>query len=488
MRRAADILQLLDSGWHYIAAALTVFIAAVASIHAVLYKRDSRAAVLWVGFIWLVPLLGAILYLMLGINRLKRHAMSLRGEMERYSSEPSIPPCAPGKLQELLPPDAWHLCGLAELVSRVVSQRLVPGNSIEPLVNGEEAYPAMLAAIDAAQKSVGFASYIFDNDEIGGKFVEALSRATARGVEVRVLVDATGARYSFPPIVGRLRREGVTVARFLPTVPWRPIFINLRNHRKLLVVDGITGFTGGMNIRAGHLVRANPKRAVQDLHFRVEGPVVAHLQEAFAADWFFTTRESLRGETWFPQLDCKGETIARGLSDGPDEDFEKLRWTILGALSTAKRSVLIVTPYFLPDQAVISALNVAAMRGVDVDILLPEKNNLSYMNWATAAILWQVLERGCRVWLTPPPFDHSKLMLVDGHWSLVGSGNWDARSFRLNFEFNVECYGRELASRLETLAREKQKQARQITLKDVDSRSFPVKVRDGVARLFMPFL
>jgi cardiolipin synthase A/B len=304
-----------------------------------------------------------------------------------------------------------------------------------------------------------------------------------------VLIDDTGARYSFPSIVHPLRNGGVPVARFLPSaLPWRFMSINLRNHRKILVADGQVGFTGGMNIRQACVLKEHPRRPTQDLHFRIEGPVVADLQEAFADDWYFSTREALHGEKWFPKIAPAGTVTARGIADGPDEDFEIFRWTVLGALACAKHSVQIVTPYFLPDAAMISALNLAAMRGVTVDIVLPSKSNLPYVHWATFAILWQILQRGCRVWLTPQPFDHSKLMLVDSCWALLGSANWDPRSLRLNFEFNVECYDTTLASALEAVVQDKLAHAREVTLQEVDSRSLPLKLRDGVCRLFTPLL
>jgi cardiolipin synthase len=253
-------------------------------------------------------------------------------------------------------------------------------------------------------------------------------------------------------------------------------------------VDGRIAFTGGMNIRHGNMILEQPKSPVQDLHFRVTGPVVAELQEAFANDWAYTTNEVLDGERWFPRLTETGSVIARVVPDGPDGDFENARWTLLAALAEAQTSVKILTPYFLPDATVITALNLAALRGVRVDIILPAKNNLPYVHWASRALWWQVLERGCCIWLTPPPFDHSKLMIVDGHWVMFGSANWDARSLRLNFELNVECYGRNFATEMEKIIEEKVSAARAVTQAEVDRRPVPIKLRDAIARLFSPYL
>jgi cardiolipin synthase len=336
---------------------------------------------------------------------------------------------------------------------------------------------------------VALSSYIFDRDEAGRMFTEALAAAVRRGVAVRVLIDGVGARYSFPSVVHLLKERGVPVARFMPTIaPWRAPFWNLRNHRKLLVLDGRVAFTGGMNIRAGNLVARAPARAVQDLQFRLDGPVVRHLSESFAVDWAFTTGEVLSGPEWFPELTPAGTVAARGITDGPDEDFEKVRWVILSAIANAHDTIRVITPYFLPDSAVITALSVAALRGVKVEIVLPGKNNLPYVHWAMMAILWQVVKSDCQVYLQPPPFDHTKLMLVDGGWALIGSSNWDARSLRLNFEFDVECYNDQLAATLAQLVARKLASATQVSAADLDGRSLPVRLRDGVARLAAPYL
>jgi cardiolipin synthase A/B len=478
--------EVKEIGLH-VAAVLTLLVSVLASGHAVLRKRDVRAAVSWVGLIWLVPAVGAVLYLLLGINRIRRRARSLtlRQEHGRFSPGPSPAPLTAPALAEAVPAAA-HMASLARVVDAVVHRPMLPGNHVTVLESRTDAYPAMLEAIASARVSLSLCSYIFDSDVAGRRFAEALSEAARRGVEVRVLVDALGSRYSWPPITRLLRRSGVRTARFLPTLmPKRLPFMNLRNHRKLMVVDGRVGFTGGMNIRAHFLPGED---AAYDLHFRLEGPVVGQLQETFAEDWAFTTRERLSGEAWFPPLSPAGPVVARGISDGPDEDFENLRWTLLGALASARDRVRIITPYFLPDAGLITALNVAALRGVKVDILLPERGNLPIVQWACTAQLWQVMRPGCRVFLTPPPFDHAKLMVVDGVWSLIGSANWDPRSLRLNFEFDVECYDAALASRLEQVLQERLARARLLTLEELDQRSLSIRLRDGLARLLSPYL
>jgi cardiolipin synthase len=470
--------------WTATVATLSLAVALLASGHAVLHKRDVRAALGWVGFIWVAPVLGATAYLLFGVNRIRRRAQALRpGELRARIGPPQRPPLPP------LAPEAAHLAGLIGVADRVVRRPLVAGNAVTLLPGGAAAYPAMRAAIDAAERSVTFATYIFDPGEAGDALAGALAAAVGRGVSVRVLVDALGARYRWPAAHRRLERLGVPAALFLPrlTPPWLP-FVNLRNHRKILVADGRVGFTGGMNVRDDFLHRPRGGPPFEDLHARLEGPVVAQLQSAFAEDWYFTTGETLDGNAYFPPLGAAGAVVARSVPDGPDEDFESIRWLLLAALAVARRRVRIVTPYFLPDAGLVTALDVAAMRGVQVDVVIPERGNLPLVQWAQTAQLWQVIARGCRLWSSPPPFDHTKLMVVDGVWTLLGSANWDPRSLRLNFELDVECYDPELAARVEALAEARIARARPVTLADVDARPLAVKLRDGVARLLAPYL
>ncbi|MCZ6755537.1 MAG: phospholipase D-like domain-containing protein [Gemmatimonadetes bacterium] len=479
----------IKSSWPWVVSLAAFALAVVTSAHVILYKRDVRAAIGWTGLIWLSPFIGAVLYLVLGVNRLQRKAGKLRRSLLFLPSDSSAVDLLPQQERGAMLPQGDPFATLASLVDGITRQPLTDGNSIEPLVNGEEAYPAMLEAIDSASVSIAMMSYIFDYDAAGRMFAEALVRAVARGVDVRVLVDGVGAKYGKPRITKVLAERGVRVAAFLDTwVPAQMTYMNMRNHRKILVVDGRIGFTGGMNISEGSLLEREPDHPIQDLHFRIEGPVVRELLDTFAEDWLFATGERLADDSWRPPLESVGTSIARGVPAGPDENFETHRWTFLGAIAQARERIEIVTPYFIPDQTLITALNTAAMRGVHVEVLIPKKNNLRFAQWASTAGLWQLLIKGVDIRLTQPPFDHTKLFVVDRHWVMFGSSNWDARSLRLNFEFNVECYDPQLAGAVEQLIAAKRKTARPVTLAEVNGRPLPVRLRDGVARLFSPYL
>jgi cardiolipin synthase len=479
--------EVLTEVWAVTSAAAHVGGAVAVTVDAVLRKRHVSAVIGWVGLAWLAPIVGSLLYLLLGINRIQRSAVALGLRQAWEREAPATGDAAPGAaaLRDR------RLAGLDRLSSLVTGNPLTGGNRIEPLADGDLAYPAMLAAIDGAERSVTLATYIFDHDSAGRAFADALQRARARGVEVRVLIDGLGARYSRPDMIGRLRRAGLLAAAFLPTRnPLLSRYANLRNHRKIMVVDGTIGFTGGMNIRAGHCVAQNPAHPVRCLHFEVRGPIVADLQRTFAIDWAFASGEALRGELWFappPTEDC-GPVLARGLRDGPDADIDHIRQVMIGALAVAQSRVRIVTPYFLPDEVLLAALKVTALRDVAVDVVLPGRSNIRVMDWATRPQLPELIDAGCRVWLTPLPFDHTKIFIVDDAWSLVGSSNWDARSLRLNFEYNLECYDDELVRRLDALVDARIDVAQRVDAAELRALPLAARLRDGLARLLSPYL
>jgi cardiolipin synthase len=464
----------------YVAIALSIVhfvLAAGVTLHVLAHNRNPGSAVSWIGLAWLSPVVGSLLYLLLGINRVQRRARSQSVAAPDDSLDEALP----------VPPRCEHLAGL-ELAARRISRRNVqPGNAILMLTNGDAAYPQMIAAIHGASSSVGLSSYIFRADGVGHDFISALIGAHRRGVEIRVLIDGYGGGYLRSATYRRLHHARVPVARFMHSVlPWRMPFLNLRTHRKILCVDGRVAFTGGLNIGAENVVAHNPRHTVLDTHFRFEGPVVAQLCEAFAGQWYFTTGEALAGAAWFPRLEPAGDSLVRAVTSGPDQDLEKIEMLVLEAIACARSSIQIMTPYFLPDDRIITALALAAMRNVTVDIVLPEHSNHPTVDWAMRAHIGPLLAADCRVWTHKPPFDHSKLMAVDGIWCLVGSANWDMRSFRLNFEINLEVYRSALVEQVS--AKMTANQTTRLLQANLDRRSLPVRLRDNAAHLMLPYL
>ncbi len=460
---------------------------ALAGGHAIMYKRDARSAALWLFISFSFPVIGPWLYWVLGINRIERRAAKMLKGRER----PLLQADDFG-WRAVASPDSMpvgHLTALRSIADRVTRLPLLCGNRLQPLHNGEEAYPAMLGAIEGAERSVTLASYIFDWDEVGRRFADALDGAAQRGVRVHVLVDGIGALGHFSRMGRRLLQSGAEVASFFPLrFPLGRLRINLRNHRKILVVDGRIGFSGGMNISHRHLVGTGSPRRVEDLHFRIDGPVVAELQHAFCEDWMLAKGQVLTGEDYFPTLAPEGPAQCRAIISGPDEDLEKIHWILLGALASAQQSVRMVTPYFVPTAALVGAIVMATLRGVRVTLVLPSVTDLPFMRWAADAYLWQLLEHGVQVVRRPPPFVHTKLLIVDERWVLLGSANLDRRSFRLNFELNVEAYDAELALGLSRWLDGVVAASQPVTLEDVDNRPGWKRLRDGWVKLFSSYL
>ena len=443
--------------------------------HAALHKQDSWRALWWVTIMITLPGVGLLFYLLFGLegspkpSRLNRAALSLPGII--HHDMPSSRPYSP-----------WELSGMIAAVPDV------PGNRIEPLCDGDQAYPAMLQAIEQATASITLMTYIFGHDVVGLAFARTLQRACSRGVAVRVLIDGVGERYSWPSMVSTLQHLGITARRYPGLRPVLLSGFNRRNHRKLLIIDGQTAFSGGLNIRAHH-VRALAGDAVHhDIHFRITGPVVTHLQAIFAEDWLFATGERLQGPQWYAHAPQQvGTSCCRTLATGPQVQ-EKLKMLLLAAVTQAQKRLWIQTPYFLPDQSLLDQLALAICRGVDVRILIPAKNNLPFVHWASLAQARHVLDVGCQLLLGAGSFNHGKLFLVDDHYAIIGSMNWDARSLRLNGELIIECLDANLNAALSHLWLRNAQHALPLSEEAIRGWPMAVQVRNALARLFMPIL
>jgi cardiolipin synthase len=449
---------------YWIGGGTQLFFGVWSATHALLNKRDPRAAFGWSLTCLLIPLGGPFAYLLFGINRVRRRAKRLSGERgESVGSE-----------------------------TRADRRPVVGGNAITSLYNGDQAYPAMLADIAASQRRVWLATYIFDTDATGMLFVHALQQARERGVDVRVLVDGFGQLSSFPRVTSKLKAARISHARFLPPRLFPPLLsFNLRNHRKILVVDDDVAYIGGMNISARHVADENGQRKVDDMHFRMRGTIGAQLAEIFHEDWQFAGGEALTAPETPAGSDrdtANTPIRCRTVTDGPDRDLDKLALLIQTIAASTKRSLKIMTPYFLPGRELIGALKSAAARGIDVTVILPAKSDLPYMTWATRKMLWELLQRGVQFYYQPPPFVHTKLIVADDGYALIGSANIDARSLRLNFEIVAEIFdepfSRELALHFDRTVERSQR----VTLEEMDGRSLLMRLRDAIAWLFSPYL
>jgi cardiolipin synthase len=312
-----DVWSILLNGHDDLRLGIGLVLAIVTTLHILLRKREVATAIGWIGLVWFAPIMGAIGYVLLGVNRVRRRARQLRPPDDD----------APAERPRVAVDD--ELAQLDRSIGHITGRPLLAGTSVRTFHNGDAAYPPMLEAIAAAKRSIGMSSYIFRDDKWGGRFIDALTEAHKRGVAVRVLIDGIGGNWLLSPAYHRLRRNGVPAARFMHSaLPWRMPFVNLRNHKKILVLDGRTGFTGGMNIGDENVMATNPKAPVQDMHFRVEGPVVSQLTEAFLEDWASVTDEELGGDAWLPASAEQDGQAARVIAAGPDEDIEKIEFAI----------------------------------------------------------------------------------------------------------------------------------------------------------------
>jgi cardiolipin synthase len=480
--------EVLVQYWPHLIFVISVVASTVASIHAAMTKQDVRAATGWVAVILFSPIFGALLYAIAGINRIRKERVSQQRASTQYSEE------VIDRLivRDVVPFSGPQFAALKTLGDHVSGFRLLGHNAIELLSGGDETYPAMLEAIRGARHSIALQSYIFDHDRVGIEIAQALIEAKNRGVQVRVLIDAVGSRYSHPPITNLLIKGDVTTALFMrPVIGIKLVYANLRSHRKLLVIDGVHGLTGGMNIRESFVTAIAKEHVTHDTHFKVTGPVVHQLIVNFAHDWYFTTQEKLGGQAWFPKVlpeFAEPGVPLRCVPSGPDSTLGNTHNVLLGALSVAQHHVRIQSPYFLPDLQLIAALSTAARRGVIVDVVIPGSNNLKLVNAAMSAQLDQMIQTGCRIWRASGTFDHSKLFTVDAAWSYIGSSNIDPRSLRLNFELDIEVYDKNLAAQLDARIDASIATAQRITLASLYRQPFWVRLRNKMVWLASPYL
>jgi cardiolipin synthase len=361
---------------------------------------------------------------------------------------------------------------------------LLPGNRVVLLENGDEIFPAMLDSIRNARESVNLLTYVYWTGDIAQTFADELSAAARRGVKVRVLLDAFGARLIDRARVEQMEKAGCDVAWFHP-LRWDTLDrFNNRTHRKVLVVDGRIGFTGGVGIGQEWTGNAQDPDHWRDDHFRFEGPIVRYLQGSFSENWHQASGVVLAGADVFPELPPAGEARMVPLSTPPTQHFTGISFTYWLLFRTARREVLVATPYYVPDPDLELGLIEAAKRGVRVTLLVPGPHQDSALvRYASRTYYRELLEAGVRIFEFQPTVMHSKLVVVDGAWALIGSPNFDSRSIELNHEIAVAVYDDAFAQELTASFARDLKRSRQVMLADVEEWSVFERLRDRLALL-----
>ena len=455
----------------------------------VLEKRHPLATIAWILSLALLPVAGFPIYYLLGPRRLRRKKSRRALALNRIGAslpdlraltDPSL-----GIVHEKLDVRRRQLIGLALNNSQAP---LSTGNQARLLRNGSACYEAIERALQEARHHVHFQSYIFEPDQVGSRFRDLLVERAKAGVEVRLLVDAVGSAALAPRFLQPLQRAGaelgvfnrVSFARFRPA--------NFRNHRKIVVVDGEVGFTGGLNVGDEYLGRARAAGAWRDTHLELRGPAVRGLQRIFVEDWNFATGHTVTAPAYFPERTGEGGELVQIVGSGPDRDWQAIQQLFFAAIASAQERVLLTTAYFVPDEPTLCALVTAALRGVDVQLLLPRHTDSLTARAAGRSYFDELLRAGVRLFEYLPGMLHAKTLVVDRAFCAVGSANFDQRSFRLNFEVSALIYGETVADQLATVFDQDLTVSREITPEEREARGFGQRLTEAAARVFSPLL
>jgi cardiolipin synthase len=461
-------------------------------VAAVLRRRKEPMSMLaWIFAIVTLPFVGSLLWGLMDSTRVRRKAGRRRRRVAHLLArlKERTAQHARGLTDGLVTDLPDDLRAVEQLGRRLAQMPATSGNVVRIYQEANATYAALEEAIRAAQRHVHLEYYIWQPDRTGRHFRDLLVAKAREGVECRLLLDAVGCwrltrRFTHPLVAA-----GCRLAYFMPLYPLRRRFSpHLRNHRKIAVIDGRVALLGSQNIGdeyRGRLKRLSPW---YDSHMQVSGPAALFLQQTFAEDWLFATRESLIVEDYFPTPECAGDSVVQVLPTGPDQDVSALDQLVFAAVSTATASIRIATPYFVPGAALRMALVHACYRGVRVQLVLPTRSDSPFVLWAGRSFYSELLDAGVEIYEFDEGMLHSKIVTVDDRWCMLGTANMDIRSFRLNFEITALVYDRRVTQELsESIARYCER-ARCIGLREVWNRSLPLQLYEGVARLFAPLL
>ncbi len=460
-------------------------------------RREPAKSWAWIAVLVFVPVVGLVVYVLFGRNWRKRKMFSRKGILD----EEYIEAVSARQFSTLSSP---VLSATPEIENNAGTIRLMLGNSkallavhnrVEILQNGRATFGSLLEALKRAKRSIHLEYYIFEDDRLGRKVAKILMRKAAEGVEVRLIYDGVGTLWTEGSIFRRLRHAGVQVECFMPVVfPWLSSRLNYRNHRKIAIIDGRVAYTGGINVAVRYLVgiKLGRRREVhpwRDVHLRIEGEAVNLLQAVFITDWYFVRRkELLRAEDYFVESDVEEVCPVQIGVSGPDSDWSAIMQAFFSAITKARKRIYISTPYFTPDAALLTAMKVAALSGVDVRLLIPARSDSRIVYWATRSYVEELLDAGIKVYMYTAGFNHSKLVIIDGEFCSVGSANMDVRSFEDNFEVSALIYDRRVAGELESSFLSDLEHSRLITATEWETRSRWASTWEALTRLLSPLL
>ncbi len=457
------------------------YVAGIAcALHALLHKtREASGALIWIAFCLGVPWVGAFAYVTIGDDRiLGRRRRKIRAAHAEFRAAHGS--SAPSDV-------SWRETLRRAHLGVLTDNEVVRGNRLDVMVGGAAAYDRMIAAIRGARRSVALQTYILDEDEVGRRFRDAVVDRSRAGIPCRVLYDAIGASSASMDFLSSFADGGAKIHAFLPFHPLKRRWqINLRNHRKLLVVDGVDGFIGSMNLSARHV--SSGRGASHDFMVSMRGPAVRDVLEIFASDWRFAAGEFLAREAFFPPIEVDGDDVVQVVDSGPDRRARSLHKVIVAAIYEARRDILMLTPYFVPPLPLLYALETAAARGVRVRILVPQVTDNRIVDFAMVHYFEPVLKAGAHVARKSGPMLHMKMLVVDDDLAIFGSTNMDNRSFFLNFEADLVAYEGPILAELRRVAEAEWRGSAPVTYESVLRAPLSRRIVTRTAALFAPIL
>jgi cardiolipin synthase len=459
------------------------------AIMIILEKRSPFKTIAWVLVLILIPIFGLVFYLFFGQEFRKQKLFSRRGVKSlgkiRRLSIKQLRDIERTDLQ--FSPDVLEKKNIIRLLLNNSDSLLTTGNQCKILNNGAETFRAIFDAIKSARHHIHLEYYIIDDDKIGNQLKNLLINKSKQGVEVRIIVDDVGSWDLKEKFFNELRNAGIEIYPFMEVrFPRLTSRVNFRNHRKILIVDGKIGFTGGINV-ADRYIQGKPKIGPwRDTHLEITGDAVAAMQVVFAADWYFVINDNLAGEKYFPPLSEGNGTPVQISASGPDSDWENIEQAYLAAILSARKYVYLTSPYLMPPQTLVSALKTAALSGVDVRIIIPEKSDAITPKWCSFSYIEQFLEAGIKIYFYQKGFIHSKTLMIDDVFSTIGTTNLDFRSLETNFEINAFIYERKFTRLMLKYFIADLRNSHEVKLTDWEKRPWHFKLRESLAHIVSP--